>query len=92
MNINHQYLSSYGIDGVNGKKYKAYGKKDKSEIHQTNVILLPIRWEKGFQGSRIQGFECMFSDCFIKAFFFWKCFCCLKNLQFEDDPLMLIEN
>jgi len=85
LNIDHQYLSLYGVDGVYGKNHKAYAKKDKAEIHQINVVFLPISWEKGFQDSGIQGSECLFSK-------FWKCFNCLINLQFGDDSLMLIEN
>jgi hypothetical protein len=41
LNIDHQYLSPYGIDGVYGKNHKAYVKKDKAEIHQTNKERVP---------------------------------------------------
>jgi hypothetical protein len=37
-------------------------------LHNKKMLLLPIIWEKGFKDSGIQGFECMSSKDFIKAF------------------------
>ena len=35
-------------------------------------VLLPNSWEKGFKDSGIQGFECLFSNYFIRAFVFFQ--------------------
>ena len=41
----------------------SFGTKYESDFK----VLLPISWEKGVKDSRVQGFECLFSNDFINA-------------------------